>query len=119
MDHASAVVELLPRIASIPIPGNPDTYRVPAARAREVRQRLCHELLSTVPVTSLFPASIASTSADAFALLDQCDWHITMAQQRAETLQDAHASAAAAAAPTSCAVAGASALRRLDDEDIT
>ena len=98
MDHASAVVELLPRIASIPIPGNPDTYRVPAARAREVRQRLCHELLSTVPVTSLFPASIASTSADAFALLDQCDWHITMAQQRAETLQDAHASAAAAAA---------------------
>ena len=97
MDHASAVVELLPRIASIPMPGNPDTYRVPAARAREVRQRLCHELLSTVPVTSLFPASIASTSADAFALLDQCDWHITMAQQRAETLQDAHASAAAAA----------------------
>lgn len=89
MSHASAVVELLPRIAGIPTPGNAETYKLPLERTREVRERLCRELLSVVPPSSFFPASIVPNVADVYALLDECDWHIAQAQQRAEKLADA------------------------------
>ena len=86
MSEASAVVELLPRIATIPTRGNADTYRMTPERAREVRERLCHELLSVVPVSSLFPASVVPGVPEAYALLDKYDWHISQAQQRADAL---------------------------------
>ena len=69
MSEASAVVELLPRIATIPTRGNADTYRMTPERAREVRERLCHELLSVVPVSSLFPASVVPGVHEALSLI--------------------------------------------------
>ena len=93
MSEASAVVELLPRIATMPTRGNADTYRMTPERAREVRERLCHELLSVVPVSYLFPASVVPSVPEAYALLDKYDWHISQAQQRADALANMQDSA--------------------------
>ncbi|KAL4402382.1 E3 ubiquitin-protein ligase Ubr1 [Malassezia pachydermatis] len=86
MTEVGAVVELLPRIAPIPTPGDADSYRLPPEKALQVRERLCHELLSVVPLSSLFPSNVVPTHDEAWKLLKQVEFRVSSAQQRAEAL---------------------------------
>ncbi|PKI84280.1 RING-type E3 ubiquitin transferase [Malassezia vespertilionis] len=79
----SAVVELLPRIAALPTRDALDSYKLEGARALEVRRNLLRELLGAVPLAYFFPPGVATMPA-ALALLEQNDWRLSLAQQRAD-----------------------------------
>lgn len=99
MSEVGAVVDWLPRLATLPTPGDPDSYRLTPERARSVRERLCRELLSAVPPSALFPPAAAPSAAAAFSLLDQCDWHLGAAQQKAESAMHVHEATSVPALP--------------------
>ena len=88
MNELAAVVELLPRIVGLPTPGDPSTYRLTTDKARDVRQQLVRELFAAVPYEHFFSVSVVTSKEQAFKLLAECDWKLSVAQQRAETVSE-------------------------------
>lgn len=88
MNELEAVVELLPRIAGLPTPGDPNSYRVSPEKARNVRQQLVRELFTAVSYEHFLPRAVVPTKEQAFDLLADCDWKLSAAQQRADTLSE-------------------------------
>lgn len=88
MNGLAAVVELLPRIAGLPTPGDSSTYRVSPEKARDVRQQLVRELLAAVPFAHFFPPNVVTSKEQALRVLEECDWKLSKAQQRTDTLYE-------------------------------
>lgn len=89
MSELAAVVELLPRIAGLPTPGDSRSYCITPEKALHVRQQLVRELFAAVPYEHFFPVSVVTSKEQAFELLTECEWKLSEAQQRAETASEA------------------------------
>ncbi|WFD35951.1 RING-type E3 ubiquitin transferase [Malassezia cuniculi] len=86
MSGVTAVQELLPRIAHIPVRDDPESYRLTPERAQNVREALCRELFRSVPIEALLPAGVAESVDDALAFVARSGGKISQAQQRGQVV---------------------------------
>ena len=80
------MVDLLPRIAPLPIRGDPDSYKLTPDRAHYVREALCRELVNNVPVAALLPPGVADSVDDALSFIARAGNSVSQAQQRGQVL---------------------------------
>lgn len=80
------MVDLLPRIAPLPIRGDPDSYKLTPDRAQYVREALCRELVNNVPVAALLPPGVADSVDDALSFIARAGNSVSQAQQRGQVL---------------------------------